>query len=100
MHIHFSVAKYDSLLTWKVYINPGQGHPGEGYTPIEAIKDWVARTTTSMEMYKKGHISLGKFAELVGVSIDQAKDILRAHNIPLDMGVNSLEELQQDIENA
>ena len=100
MNIHLSTAKYDSVLTWKTYICPGQGHPGEGYTPLHAIKDWVARATTSIELYEKQHVSLEKFAELLGISLEEAKQFLKAQNVPLDLGVNSIKELQEDIENA
>jgi predicted HTH domain antitoxin len=100
MNIHLSTAKYDSILTWKTYIHPGQGHPGEGHTPFDAIKDWVARTTTSIELYESQNVSLGGFAELLGISLEEAKQFLKAQNIQMDLGVNSIEELQQDIENA
>ena len=52
MNIHLSTAKYDSVLTWKTYIHLGQGRPGEGSTPLDAIKDWAARTTTSIELVR------------------------------------------------
>lgn len=101
MNIHLSTAKYNSLLTWKTYIHPGQGTtPGEGDTPLNAIRDWVARITTSIEMYERRHISLGKFAEMLGISIEEAKQLLKAENIPLDLGIDTVEELQADIENA
>jgi predicted HTH domain antitoxin len=100
MNIHLSTAKYDSVLTWKTYIHPGQGHPGEGSTPLGAIKDWAARATTSIELYEKQHVSLGGFAELLGISLEEAKQFLKVQDIPLDLGVSSIEELQQDIENA
>ena len=100
MNIHLSTAKYDSVLAWKTYIHPGQGHPGEAYTPLGAVKDWVARTTTTIELYEKQHISIGKFAELLGISLEEAKQFLEAQNILMDLGVNSIGELQQDIENA
>ncbi|MEH1822149.1 MAG: UPF0175 family protein [Nostoc sp.] len=100
MNLHLSTAKYDSVLSYKTYIHPGKGHPGEGYTPFNAIKDWVARTTTTIELYEKRQISLGMFAELLGISLEEAKQFLRAENIPLDLGVNTVEELEEDIENA
>lgn len=95
MNLHLSTAKYNSLLSYKTYIHPGQGHPGEGYTPLHAIKDWIARVTTSIEMYEKQHVSLGGFAELLGISLEEAKQLLAAENIPLDLGVNTTEELRE-----
>lgn len=101
MNLHLSTAKYNSLLVWKTYIHPGQGTtPGEGDTPLNAIRDWVARVTTSIEMYEKKHISLDKFAELLGISQGEAKQFLEAENIFVDLGIDTIEELQQDIENA
>jgi predicted HTH domain antitoxin len=101
MNIHLSTAKYNSLLSWKTYIHPGQGTtPGEGDTPLNAIKDWVAKITTSIEMYESKHISLGKFAEIVGISLEEAKQFLEAENISLDLGVSTIDELQVNIENA
>ncbi|HYX18335.1 MAG TPA: UPF0175 family protein [Nostoc sp.] len=100
MNLHLTTAKYDNVLSYKTYIHPGQGTPGEGYTPFEAIQDWVARTTTTIELYEKKQISLCHFAELLGISVEEAKQFLRAENIPLDLGINTVEELEQDIENA
>lgn len=100
MNFHLSTAKYNSVLSYKTYIHPGQGTPGEGYTPFGAIQDWVARTTTTIELYEKQHISLSRFAEILGISLEEAKQFLRAENIPLDLGVDTVEELKQDIENA
>ena len=100
MNFHLSTAKYNSLLSYKTYIHPGQGTPGEGYTPTHAIKDWSARTTTTIELYEKRQISLCRFAEILGISLEEAKQFLRAENIPLDLGVDTDQELQQEIENA
>lgn len=101
MNLHISTAKYNSLLTYKTYIHPGQGTtPGEGYTPLNSIRDWLAKITTLIEMYEKGHISLGKFAEIIGISIEEAKQLLQAENIPLDLGIDTIEELIEDINNA
>jgi hypothetical protein len=102
MMLHLSTAKYLSLISYRTYINPGDGIPGEGDTPIEAIRNWVDNCDKWINQYREQQISLGKFAELLGLSIEEAKQILRAENIELDLGVsNQLElELEQDIKNA
>lgn len=57
-------------------------------------------TEMVFEAYRLGQISLGKLAELLEYSIEEAKSQLKARNIPLDLGVDSDSELLSDIENA
>lgn len=57
-------------------------------------------TEMVFEAYRLGQISLGKLAELLECSIEEAKSQLKARNIPLDLGVDSDCELLSDIENA
>ncbi len=52
------------------------------------------------DAYRKGLISLGKLAELLECSLEEAKSQLMARDIPIDLGVDSDSELLSDIENA
>lgn len=52
------------------------------------------------DAYSKCYISIGKLAELLECSIEEAKSQLVARDIRIDMGVNSDLELLSDIENA
>jgi predicted HTH domain antitoxin len=54
----------------------------------------------SYEAYQLGQISLSKLAELLEVTIEEAKYELKVRNIPLNLGVDSQEELLNDIKNA
>lgn len=56
--------------------------------------------TLVCRMYSDHQIGLGKLAELLETTIEEAKQELRKRSIPLDLGVDSLEELLEDIENA
>jgi len=50
--------------------------------------------------YESGEISLGKAAELMGVSQEEMKEILREKGIKLHLGPQTIEELRRDAENA
>ncbi len=50
--------------------------------------------------YESGKISLGKAAELMGVSQEEMKEILREKGIKLHLGPQTIEELRRDAENA
>lgn len=50
--------------------------------------------------YRQGELSLGKAAELLGVSQEEAKEMLRESNTQLHLGPMTLEELQSDAANA
>jgi|GEM_PF-5324713 predicted HTH domain antitoxin len=52
------------------------------------------------DSYQLGYISLSKLAELLEITLQEAKDELKARNIPINLGVNSELELLSDIENA
>ena len=54
----------------------------------------------AFEAYARGQISLGKLAELLDISLEEAKVQLTARNIPINLGVSSMEELLRDIKNA
>ncbi len=47
-----------------------------------------------------GLISLSKLAELLRISLEEAKAQLEARNAPTDLGVSSEDEVLSDIENA
>ena len=50
--------------------------------------------------YSDGDISLGKAAQIMGVSQEEMKDIIRETGGQIHLGPQTMEELQQDIENA
>lgn len=52
------------------------------------------------EAYCLRYISLSKLAELLEITLEEAKTQLEARNIPIDLGVSSELELLSDIENA
>ncbi|QKQ75650.1 hypothetical protein [Nostoc sp. TCL240-02] len=100
MMLHLSTAKYLSLISWKTYINPGQGIAGDGNTPSESIRDWLNNFETYLKNYESGEMSLSKLCENLGVSLDTGKQILQAENIALDLGVSNEADLEEDIKNA
>ncbi|MUG95760.1 hypothetical protein F7734_26755 [Scytonema sp. UIC 10036] len=52
------------------------------------------------EAYQLGNISLSKLAELLEVTVEEAKCELKVRNIPINLGVDSKEDLLNDIKNA
>ena len=52
------------------------------------------------DAYRSSYISLSKLAELLEITLEEAKDELKARDIPINLGVNSELELLSDIENA
>lgn len=50
--------------------------------------------------YSAGEISLGKAAELMGVSPEEMKDILKEEHSLIHLGPDSVEDLMQDAANA
>jgi Zn-dependent peptidase ImmA (M78 family)/DNA-binding XRE family transcriptional regulator len=54
----------------------------------------------NFEAYRLGFISLGKLAELLEITLEEAKEQLNSRDIPINLGVNSELELLSDIENA
>jgi predicted HTH domain antitoxin len=46
----------------------------------------------SLERYRQGRASLGKAAELAGVSVSEMMDLLAAHGIPADLSVEDYRE--------
>lgn len=54
----------------------------------------------NFEAYRLGYISLSKLAQLLKITLEEAKEELRARDIPINLGVNSKLELLSDIENA
>lgn len=73
----------------------------------EAIKDAFRtllnvrpelKTSAVIELYKEGEISIGKAAEMVGVSTIEFKDILVSKGIRREVGSRSKKELDEGIE--
>jgi hypothetical protein len=74
------------------------------HLPENLAKAWakwfMEYVDLAFEAYNRGQISLGKLAELLDVSIEEAKVELKKRNAPLDLGVSSEDELLSDIKNA
>lgn len=78
------------------------------YTSIdEAVKDAFRtllnakpdlKTVAAIELYKDGTVSLGKAAEIVGVTTIEFKDILADRGIRREVGSRSVEELEKGVE--
>ncbi|MEH1808436.1 hypothetical protein [Nostoc sp.] len=100
MMLHLCTAKYNSLVWFKTYITPGNGTPGEGGTPLESLQDWINNCDKWIDSYRNSEISLSKLAELLGISVEEAKQILVAENIEVKLGILSQSELEEDIKNA
>lgn len=73
----------------------------------EAIKDAFRtlfnvkpdlRISAAIELYKEGEISLGKAAEMVGVSTIELKEILANRGIKRKISSRSREELERGVE--
>ncbi|MBM3309365.1 MAG: hypothetical protein FJY77_03840 [Candidatus Altiarchaeales archaeon] len=54
----------------------------------------------SVELYRKGDISLGKAAELSGQGYEKMKEILSERQIPIRSGPESLSEAEEDLQVA
>lgn len=54
----------------------------------------------NFDAYRLGYISLSKLAELLEITLEEAKNQLNERDIPINIGVNSELELLSDIENA
>ena len=50
--------------------------------------------------YTSGDVSLGKAAEIMGVTQEEMMDILRDAGARIHLGPQTVEELRQDIDNA
>jgi len=56
------------------------------------------RTVAAVELYKEGEVSLGKAAEIAGVTTIEFKDILADRGIRREIGSRSVEELERGVE--
>ena len=56
------------------------------------------RITAAVELYKEGEVSLGKAAEIAGVTTIEFKDILADREIRREVGSRSVEELERGVE--
>lgn len=56
------------------------------------------RTVAAVELYKEGKVSLGKAAEIAGVTTIEFKDILADRGIRREVGSRSMEELEKGVE--
>lgn len=59
-----------------------------------AVRDLVSRgrVLLALERYREGKASLGKAAEVAGVSISEMMDVLADHGIPSDLRVEDYRE--------
>jgi predicted HTH domain antitoxin len=58
------------------------------------------RRQVVIRAYTAGEISLGKAAEMLGVSHEEMKDILREENAEIHLGPRTTDELLRDAANA
>jgi predicted HTH domain antitoxin len=56
------------------------------------------RIAAAVELYKEGEVSLGKAAEIAGVTTIEFKDILADRAIRREVGSRSVEELERGVE--
>ncbi len=56
------------------------------------------RTVAAVELYKEEEVSLGKAAEIAGVTTIEFKDILADRGIRREVGSRSVEELERGVE--
>ena len=56
------------------------------------------RIAAAVELYKEGEVSLGKAAEIAGVTTIEFKDILADRGIRREVGSRSMEELEKGVE--
>jgi len=56
------------------------------------------RVAAAVELYKEGEVSLGKAAEIAGVTTIEFKDILADRGIKREVGSRSVEELKRGVE--
>lgn len=59
-----------------------------------------AKTQMIASAYQRGEIGLGKASELLGLSQEEMKDILREAGIAIHLGPQTPDELLDDIQNA
>ncbi|MHC5731500.1 MAG: UPF0175 family protein, partial [Nostoc sp.] len=50
------------------------------------------------DAYRSGYLSLSKLAELLEITLEEAKNELQSRDIPINLGINSELELLSDIE--
>lgn len=56
------------------------------------------KTVAAIELYKEGAVSLGKAAEIAGVTTVEFKDILADRGIMREVSSSSVEELEKGVE--
>ncbi len=49
--------------------------------------------------YRAAELSLGKAAELMGISTEEMKDLLRQASVPIHLGPETADELRQEVAN-
>ena len=69
----------------------------------EALRNLFAsnqtlRISAVVELYQEGRISLGKAAEMAGLSIEEMKEILDSQNVIFERGPTDQKELEEQVE--
>ncbi|OQX22536.1 MAG: hypothetical protein BWK75_00505 [Candidatus Altiarchaeales archaeon A3] len=64
-------------------------------TFFSARKD--LRVKVAIDLYRRGEVSLGRCAEIVGVSYDEAINLLTKKGIKIKRGTESVEELNEGV---
>jgi predicted HTH domain antitoxin len=93
---------------WDDVVDEFEGIPDtEYYSDIsEFLEDAVKtlmdvrrdlRIAIACTLYEKGKISLGRAMEIVDVDIERMKEILVEHRIKLRRGVDSVEEMEEEL---
>lgn len=54
----------------------------------------TTREALALEAYRRGHLSLGQFAEMLDISTDEADGLLKERGVYLDL---TLPEIQDDV---
>ena len=77
-------------------------------TEREAVEDGIRhlllshpeyRVAVALERYRRQEVSLGKAAQIAGLSVEEMKELLRDRGIPL-LGPETREEIRADAERA
>lgn len=69
----------------------------------EALRNLFAsnqtlRISAVVELYQDGRISLGKAAEMAGLSIEEMKEVLASQNVTIERGPADVQEMEEQVE--
>jgi predicted HTH domain antitoxin len=95
-----------NLISWEIRQLVKSGlYPDEQATLRSALRSLFearpqARTRMVISACERGEIGLGRAAALLGVSLEEMKDILREAEVELQLGPLTVEELLEDARHA